>query len=60
MKWIKLASKSPFCDGPVCPQSQTVISAMVRDAFLVGKIYYYRGGMLDWHALGFPIVKDEF
>lgn len=60
MKWIELASKNPFCNGPVCPQIPTVISAMVRDAFLVDKIYYYRGGMLDWHALGFPIVKDEF
>ena len=49
-----------FCNGPVCPQSPTAISAMVRDGFPVDKIYYYRGGMLDWDALGFPIVKDEF
>jgi hypothetical protein len=33
---------------------------MVRDGFPADKIYYYRGGMLDWDALGFPIVKDEF
>lgn len=33
---------------------------MVRDVFPVDKIYYYRSGMLDWHALGFPIVKAEF
>lgn len=49
-----------FCNGPVCPQSPTAISAMVRDGFPVDKIYYYRGGMLDWDALGFPTVKDEF
>ena len=49
-----------FCNGPVCPQSPTAINAMVRDGFPVDKIYYYRGGMLDWDALGFPIVKDEF
>lgn len=49
-----------FCNGPVCPQSPTAITAMVRDGFPVDKIYYYRGGMLDWDALGFPIVKDEF
>lgn len=49
-----------FCNGPVCPQSPTAIAAMVRDGFPVDKIYYYRGGMLDWDALGFPIVKDEF
>lgn len=49
-----------FCNGPVCPQSPTAISAMVRDGFPVDKIYYYRGGMLDWDALGFPIVKGDF
>lgn len=49
-----------FCNGPVCPQSPTAINAMVREGFPADKIYYYRGGMLDWDALGFPIVKDEF
>jgi len=49
-----------FCNGPVCPQSPTAINAMVRDGFPVDKIYYYRGGMLDWDALGFPSVKGEF
>ncbi len=48
-----------FCNGPVCPQSPTAINAMIRDGFPADKIYYYRGGMLDWDALGFPIVKDE-
>ncbi len=49
-----------FCNGPVCPQSPTAMTAMVRDGFPAEKIYYYRGGMLDWDALGFPIVKGEF
>ncbi|MFM2057346.1 MAG: hypothetical protein RLY71_1731 [Pseudomonadota bacterium] len=49
-----------FCNGPVCPQSPTAISAMTRDGFPASKIYYYRGGMLDWAALGFPIVKGDF
>lgn len=49
-----------FCNGPVCPQSPTAISAMVRDGFPVDKIYYYRGGMLDWEALGFPVVRGDF
>lgn len=60
MKWIELASKSSFWNSPVCPQSPTAISAMVRDGFPVDKIYYYRGGMLDWHAPGFPIIEAEF
>jgi len=49
-----------FCNGPVCPQSPIAIRAMTREGFPADKIYYYRGGMLDWDALGLPSVKDEF
>ena len=49
-----------FCNGPVCPQSPIAIAAMVREGFPAGKIYYYRGGMLDWDALGFTVIKDAF
>ena len=49
-----------FCNGPVCPQSSTAIVAMTRVGFPADRIYYYRGGMLDWAALGFPIVKGDF
>jgi rhodanese-related sulfurtransferase len=49
-----------FCNGPVYPQSPTAIKAMTRDGFPADKIYYYRGGMLDWDALGLTSVKDEF
>jgi len=49
-----------FCNGPVCPQSPAAIRAMTRDGFPADKIYYYRGGMLDWDALGLTMVKDEF
>jgi len=49
-----------FCNGPVCPQSPMAIKAMTRDGFQADKIYYYRGGMLDWDALGLTSVKDEF
>jgi len=49
-----------FCNGPVCPQSPIAMKAMVRDGFPADKIYYYRGGMLDWEALGFTTVEGEF
>ena len=49
-----------FCNGPTCPQSPMAIKAMTRDGFPADKIYYYRGGMLDWDALGLTSVKDEF
>jgi rhodanese-related sulfurtransferase len=49
-----------FCNGPVCPQSPTAIKAMVRRGFPADKIYYYRGGMMDWSALGLTTVKGAF
>lgn len=49
-----------FCNGPVCPQSPTAILAMTREGFPADRIYYYRGGMLDWAALGFPVLKGDF
>jgi len=49
-----------FCNGPVCPQSPIAIEAMVRDGFPAKKIYYYRGGMLDWEALGLTTVRGDF
>lgn len=49
-----------FCNGPTCPQSPGAIVAMTREGFPADRIYYYRGGMLDWSALGFPVVKGDF
>ena len=49
-----------FCNGPVCPQSPTAMRAMIRDGFPAEKIQYYRGGMLDWDALGLTTVEGDF
>ena len=49
-----------FCNGPVCPQSPTAMRAMIRDGFPADKIYYYRGCMLDWDALGLTTVEGDF
>lgn len=48
-----------FCNGPVCPQSPMAMKAMIREGFPADKIYYYRGGMLDWAALGFTTVEGD-
>lgn len=48
-----------FCNGPVCPQSPMAITAMVKNGFSADKIYYYRGGMLDWEALGLTTEVDK-
>jgi rhodanese-related sulfurtransferase len=61
-KWECSTAKKvyAFCNGPVCPQSPIAIRAMTREGFPASKIYYYRGGMLDWDALGLTSVKNEF
>ena len=48
-----------FCNGPVCPQSPVGIASMVRAGFPVSRIAYYRGGMMDWEALGLTTVKGN-
>lgn len=48
-----------FCNGPVCPQSPLAITAMVKQGFPPDKIYYYRGGMLDWEALGLTTAVEK-
>ena len=61
-KWNCIEAKKVlgFCNGPVCPQSPTAMKAMIRDGFPAEKIYYYRGGMLDWEALGLSTVEGDF
>ena len=58
-KWdcAKAANVIAFCNGPMCLQSPAGIASMVRVGFPVDKISYYRGGMMDWEALGLTTVK---
>ncbi|MGB0681657.1 MAG: rhodanese-like domain-containing protein [Magnetovibrionaceae bacterium] len=49
-----------FCNGPVCPQSPMAMKAMIREGFPAENIYYYRGGMLDWDALGLSVLEGAF
>jgi len=49
-----------FCNGPVCPQSPIGMKKMVENGYPVENIMYYRGGMLDWSALGFTTVQGKF
>jgi len=45
-----------FCYGPMCVQSPTGIASIVRLGYPTSKIFYYRGGMLDWEGLGLTTV----
>jgi len=48
-----------FCNGPACTQSPIGIREMIKLGFPAEKIFYYRGGMLVWSALGLTTVKGE-
>jgi rhodanese-related sulfurtransferase len=48
-----------FCNGPVCPQSPAGIASMVRAGFPADRISYYRGGMMDWEAVGLTTVRGN-
>ncbi len=48
-----------FCNGPLCFQSPAGIARIVHMGFPVNKISYYRGGMMDWEALGLTTVKGN-
>lgn len=48
-----------FCNGPVCPQSTWAMKVMLENGYPVENISYYRGGMLDWSALGFTTVPGK-
>jgi len=47
-----------FCNGPMCLQSPAGIKSMVHMGYPVSKISYYRGGMMDWEALGLTTVRE--
>lgn len=49
-----------FCNGPTCTKSPIGIRALISLGFPAEKIYYYRGGMLVWSAIGLTMVKGEF
>lgn len=49
-----------FCNGPVCTKSPIGIRKLIALGFPAEKIFYYRGGMLVWSAIGLTMVKGDF
>jgi rhodanese-related sulfurtransferase len=45
-----------FCNGPWCGQSPTAARRMIEAGYPAENIYYYRGGMQNWHMLGLTVV----
>ena len=45
-----------FCNGPWCDQSPRAIKSLIGVGYPADRIFYYRGGMQNWQALGFNIL----
>lgn len=45
-----------FCNGPWCDQSPRAIKNLLAAGYPANRIFYYRGGMQNWQALGFNTV----
>jgi len=48
-----------FCNGPWCGQSPTAARRMIKAGFPAENIYYYRGGMQNWHMLGLTVAPGK-
>jgi len=61
-KWECLDVKKiyAFCNGPTCTKSPIGIRTLISLSFPAEKIFYYRGGMLVWSAIGLTMVEGEF
>jgi len=46
-----------FCNGPWCDQSPRAIKGLLSAGFPAQKLFYYRGGMQSWQALGLSTIK---
>ncbi len=46
-----------FCNGPWCDQSPRAIRGLLNVGFPARNLYYYRGGMQNWQALGLTTIK---
>lgn len=44
-----------FCNGPQCTATPRAIEALIEAGVTPSQLAYYRGGLLDWMALGFPV-----
>lgn len=46
-----------FCNGPWCAQSPTNLKTLLKFGYPPHRLKWYRGGMQDWHSLGFTVVR---
>jgi rhodanese-related sulfurtransferase len=48
-----------FCDGPSSAQSIKTIDKLMSEGYPAEKLYYYRGGLQDWQALGLSLWVQQ-
>lgn len=48
-----------FCNGPQCLASPRSIRALLDAGCEPEALRYYRGGLLDWVSLGFPLERRD-
>ena len=48
-----------FCNGPWCGQSPAAARRMIEAGYPADRIYYYRGGMQVWRALGLTVIPGR-
>ena len=46
-----------FCNGSWCDQSPRAIKGLLSAGFPADKLFYYRGGMQNWLALGLSTIQ---
>ena len=54
-----VASLLLYCNGPWCDQSPQAIKALVAAGYPRKKLFYYRGGMQNWQALGLTTIVPK-
>ena len=58
-KYIK-SKKNPvlfYCNGPKCGRSLKAVNKAISCGYKT--IYWFRGGIEEWSAKGFPLIKDK-
>lgn len=48
-----------FCNGPWCDQSPRAIKNLIAAGYPPQKLFYYRGGMQNWQAMGLNITRPQ-
>lgn len=46
-----------YCNGPQCAATPRAVELLQKHGWPMGKLLYYRGGIMDWMSLGLPVTQ---